>query len=62
MDSILAYMEEFDYENLYFCQEKETGLRAIIALHDTTLGPALVFGYRVAMHAAGKPVPAGRNR
>lgn len=40
MDSILAYMAEFDYENLYFCQEKETGLRAIIALHDTTLGPA----------------------
>src|SRR5919201_291485 len=40
MDSILAYMAQFDYENLYFCQEKETGLRAIIALHDTTLGPA----------------------
>jgi glutamate dehydrogenase/leucine dehydrogenase len=40
VDSILAYMAHFDYENLYFCQEKETGLRAIIALHDTTLGPA----------------------
>lgn len=23
----------------------------------TTLGPALVFGYRIAMHAAGRPVP-----
>jgi len=33
-------MAEYDFENLYFCQEKETGLRAIIALHDTTLGPA----------------------
>src|SRR6059058_3153077 len=33
-------MAQFDYENLYFCQEKETGLKAIIALHDTTLGPA----------------------
>src|ERR671937_2072034 len=40
MDSILAYMAQFDYENLCFCQEKDTGLRAIIALHDTTLGPA----------------------
>lgn len=40
MDSILSYMAQYDYENLYFCQEKETGLRAIIALHDTTLGPA----------------------
>jgi succinate dehydrogenase/fumarate reductase flavoprotein subunit len=27
----------------------------------TTLGPALVFGYRVALHAAGKPVQTGRN-
>jgi NAD(P)-dependent dehydrogenase (short-subunit alcohol dehydrogenase family) len=40
MESILSYMARYDYENLYFCQEKETGLRAIIALHDTTLGPA----------------------
>src|SRR5579862_4358177 len=40
MESILSYMAQFDYENLYFCQERETGLKAIIALHDTTLGPA----------------------
>lgn len=40
MDGILSYMAEYDYEGLYFCQEKETGLRAIIAVHDTTLGPA----------------------
>jgi len=40
MDSILSYMVQFDYESLYFCQEAETGLQAIIALHDTTLGPA----------------------
>ena len=39
-DGILAYMARYDYENLYICQERETGLRAIIALHDTTLGPA----------------------
>ena len=40
MESILSYMAIYDFENLYFCQERETGLRAIIALHDTTLGPA----------------------
>jgi leucine dehydrogenase len=40
MDSILSYMAVFDYENLYICQEADTGLRAIIAIHDTTLGPA----------------------
>ena len=30
-----------DHEQVVFCNDKETGLRAIIAIHDTTLGPAL---------------------
>ena len=30
-----------DYEQLIFCYEAATGLRAIICIHDTTLGPAL---------------------
>ncbi len=34
-------MEEYDYEQLVFCQDKNSGLKAIIAIHDTTLGPAL---------------------
>lgn len=38
---ILDYMEKYDYENLYFCQDKATGLKAVIALHDTLLGPAV---------------------
>lgn len=29
------------FEQLVFCQDGETGLKAIIAIHDTTLGPAL---------------------
>jgi len=29
------------HEQVVFCQDRETGLRAIIAIHDTTLGPAL---------------------
>ncbi|MDG4655618.1 branched-chain amino acid dehydrogenase [Ectobacillus antri] len=38
---IFKYMEKYDYEQLVFCQDKESGLKAIIAIHDTTLGPAL---------------------
>jgi len=40
MESIFGYMEKYDYENLLFCQDRAIGLKAIIALHDTTLGPA----------------------
>ncbi|HOO12323.1 MAG TPA: Glu/Leu/Phe/Val dehydrogenase [Bacillota bacterium] len=38
---IFSKMEEYDYEQLIFCQDKSSGLKAIIAIHDTTLGPAL---------------------
>ena len=40
MESILEYMERYDYENLFICQDRSVGLRAVIAIHDTTLGPA----------------------
>jgi leucine dehydrogenase len=39
--NIFSKMKEYDYEELVFCQDKSTGLKAIIAIHDTTLGPAL---------------------
>lgn len=35
------YMEKYDYEQLVFCYDKTSGLKAIICVHDTTLGPAL---------------------
>ncbi|WP_026906639.1 branched-chain amino acid dehydrogenase [Paucisalibacillus globulus] len=38
---IFKSMEVYDYEQLVFCQDKNSGLKAIIAIHDTTLGPAL---------------------
>ncbi|WP_010650802.1 Leu/Phe/Val dehydrogenase [Oceanobacillus massiliensis] len=38
---IFTSLEKYDYEQLIFCQDKNSGLKAIIALHDTTLGPAL---------------------
>jgi leucine dehydrogenase len=33
-------MQADDFENIIFCQEKTFGLKAIIAIHDTTSGPA----------------------
>ena len=38
---IFEYLEKYDYEQVVFCQDKESGLKAIIAIHDTTLAPAL---------------------
>ncbi|MFK2824307.1 branched-chain amino acid dehydrogenase [Bacillus sp. B190/17] len=38
---IFKYMKMYDYEQLVFCQDETSGLKAIIAIHDTTLGPAL---------------------
>ncbi len=34
-------LSEHDYEQIVFCQDKSTGLKAIIAIHNTTLGPGL---------------------
>lgn len=34
-------METYDFEQVVLCQDKNSGLKAIIAIHDTTLGPAL---------------------
>lgn len=34
-------MQKYDYEQLVFVQDETAGLKAIIAIHDTTLGPAL---------------------
>ena len=30
-----------DHEEVVFCNDPDTGLKAIIAIHDTTLGPSL---------------------
>lgn len=38
---IFEYMNKYDYEQLIFCNDEASGLKAIIAIHDTTLGPAL---------------------
>ena len=38
---VIEMMTDMNHEQLVFCNDKETGLKAIIAIHDTTLGPAL---------------------
>lgn len=38
---ILDYMVQHEYEQLVFCCDPGVGLKAIISIHDTTLGPAL---------------------
>ncbi|MCC6599070.1 MAG: Glu/Leu/Phe/Val dehydrogenase [Crocinitomicaceae bacterium] len=39
--SITGKMSIFDHEQVVFCQDNATGLKAIIAIHNTTLGPAV---------------------
>ncbi|OWZ84001.1 Glu/Leu/Phe/Val family dehydrogenase [Natranaerobius trueperi] len=39
--NIFEYMNNNEHEQLVLCQDEKSGLKAIIAIHDTTLGPAL---------------------
>ncbi|MHB1610603.1 MAG: Glu/Leu/Phe/Val dehydrogenase dimerization domain-containing protein [Sulfobacillus sp.] len=39
--NIFEAMEKFGHEELVFWYDKTTGLKAIVGIHDTTLGPAL---------------------
>ena len=38
---VLRKMSEMGHEQVVFCHDNETGLKAIIAIHNTVLGPAL---------------------
>ncbi len=39
--SLFEQLASYDHEQVVFCRNDEVGLRAIIAVHNTTLGPAL---------------------
>lgn len=39
--SVIEQMAAMEHEQVLFCQDKATGLKAIIAVHNTTLGPSL---------------------
>lgn len=40
-NSVFKQLSIFDHQKIVFCNDKDTGLRAIIAIHNTTLGPAM---------------------
>jgi leucine dehydrogenase len=40
-DSIFEQVAEFQHEQVVYCHDHETGLKAIIGIHNTVLGPAL---------------------
>lgn len=52
---VIAQMSQYNHEELLFCNDNETGLKAIIAVHNTVLGPALggtrVWNYNNEMEA-----------
>lgn len=41
MSEIFAQLSVHDHEKIVFCQDQHTGLKAIIAIHNTVLGPGL---------------------
>lgn len=38
---VFSHADNFNHEQIVFCRNDDVGLRAIIAIHDTQLGPAL---------------------
>lgn len=38
---VIERMSKYNHEQLLFCNDNDTGLKAIVAVHNTTLGPAL---------------------
>src|SRR3546814_6317361 len=38
---IFEHLDTFGHEQFVFCHNKDAGLKAIIAIHNTVLGPAL---------------------
>jgi leucine dehydrogenase len=41
MRSVFEYVGEMGHEQVVFCHDPASGLKAVIGIHDTTLGPAL---------------------
>jgi len=39
--SIFNSLNEYGHEQLVYCNDKELGLKAIIGIHNTVLGPAM---------------------
>ncbi len=52
MNTVLDDMAKYNHEQVVFCQDNATGLKAIIAVHNTVCGPALG-GTRMWNYATG---------
>ena len=39
--SVFGQMQDLAHEQIAFCHDKDTGLKAIIGIHNTVLGPAM---------------------
>src|SRR5690606_30595822 len=50
-NSLFDLMRVSDHQNIFICNDKEVGLKAIVAIHDTTLGPA-IGGVRMLPYAS----------
>jgi leucine dehydrogenase len=52
---VVQQMVKYNHEQVVFCNDNETGLKAIIAIHNTTLGPSLggtrMWMYKTEMEA-----------
>ena len=55
IDPVFGQMSFDDHEQIVFCNDKDTGLKAIIGIHNTILGPALggtrMWQYQSEWHA-----------
>ncbi len=55
MDPVFGQLSFDDHEQIMFCNDKDTGLKAIIGIHNTVLGPALggtrMWNYASEWHA-----------
>ncbi len=40
-NTVFTLLERYGHQNILFCHDKSVGLKAIITIHDTTLGPAI---------------------
>lgn len=50
-DFLFDLLQQHDADTVYVCQDKASGLKAMIAIHDTTLGPA-AGGIRMKRYAS----------
>ena len=53
--SVFGQIADHQHEQVVFCHDHETGLRAIIGIHNTVLGPALGGTRMWHVHGAARP-------